>query len=124
MEAVEYAKIRKPFGKALASNQAIQFPLVELQTQCEMLRALIHKTAWQMDTYGAFSVSDKIYMCNFVANRLCCDAADQAMQVFADALPRFLRKFLPASGRLDVGRHLDQLSLVDAVVPDLDRAHL
>ena len=37
-------------------NQAIQFPLVELQTQCEMLRALIHKTAWAMDTYGAFSV--------------------------------------------------------------------
>ncbi len=46
-----------------------------------MLRALIHKTAWQMDTHGAFSVSDKISMCNFVANRLCCDAADLAMQV-------------------------------------------
>ena len=47
-ESVEYAKQRKPFGKALATNQAIQFPLVELQTQCEMLRALIHKTAWGM----------------------------------------------------------------------------
>ena len=79
--AVAYAKERKPFGKALATNQGIQFPLVELQTQCEMLRALIHKTAWQMDTYGAFSVSDKVSMCNFVANRLCCEAADRAMQV-------------------------------------------
>ena len=59
-EAVAYAKERKPFGKSLASNQAIQFPLVELQTQCEMVRALIHKTAWEMDTYGAFSVSDKV----------------------------------------------------------------
>ena len=48
--SVEYAKARKPFGKPLASNQAIQFPLVELQTQGEMLRALIHKTAWSMDT--------------------------------------------------------------------------
>ena len=54
-QAVEYAKVRAPFGKPLATNQAIQFPLVELQTQCEMLRALIHKTAWMMDTYGAFS---------------------------------------------------------------------
>jgi alkylation response protein AidB-like acyl-CoA dehydrogenase len=40
--SVEYAKVRAPFGKPLASNQAIQFPLVELHTQFEMLRALIH----------------------------------------------------------------------------------
>jgi acyl-CoA dehydrogenase len=80
-ESVAYAKVRKPFGKPLAVNQAIQFPLVELQTQCEMLRALVHKTAWMMDTYGAFSVSDKVSMCNYWSNRLCCEAADRAMQV-------------------------------------------
>jgi alkylation response protein AidB-like acyl-CoA dehydrogenase len=80
--AVEYANQRAPFGKKLSTNQGIQFPLVELQTQAEMLRALIHKTAWSMDQYGAFSVSDKVSMCNYVANRLCCDAADRAMQVF------------------------------------------
>jgi len=80
-ESVTYAKVRAPFGKPLAINQAIQFPLVELQTQCEMVRALIHKTAWMMDTYGAFSVSDKVSMCNYWANRLCCEAADRAMQV-------------------------------------------
>jgi acyl-CoA dehydrogenase len=80
-ESVAYAKERSPFGKPLATNQAIQFPLVELQTQCEMLRALIHKTAWQMDRDGAFSVSDKVSMCNYWSNRLCCDAADRAMQV-------------------------------------------
>ncbi len=80
-ESVEFAKQRKPFGKPLSSNQGIQFPLVELQTQCEMLRALIHKTAWQMDENGAFSVSDKVSMCNYWSNRLCCEAADRAMQV-------------------------------------------
>ena len=80
-ESIEYAKVRAPFGKPLATNQGIQFPLVELQTQCEMLRALIHKTAWSMDTYGAFSVSDKVSMCNYWGNRLCCEAADRAMQV-------------------------------------------
>ncbi len=80
-ESVQYAQERKPFGKPLATNQAIQFPLVELQTQCEMLRALIHKTAWMMDQYGAFSQSDKVSMCNYWANRLCCEAADRAMQV-------------------------------------------
>ncbi|MEM1434770.1 MAG: acyl-CoA dehydrogenase family protein [Pseudomonadota bacterium] len=80
-ESIQYAKERKPFGKALSTNQGIQFPLVELQTQCEMLRALIHKTAWQMDQHGAFSVSDKVSMCNYWSNRLCCEAADRAMQV-------------------------------------------
>jgi len=80
-ESVAYAKVRAPFGRPLATNQAIQFPLVELQTQCEMLRALIHKTAWMMDTQGPFSVSDKVSMCNYWSNRLCCEAADRAMQV-------------------------------------------
>jgi acyl-CoA dehydrogenase len=80
-ESVKYAMERKPFGKPLSSNQGIQFPLVELQTQCEMLRALIHKTAWLMDTDGAFSVSDKVSMCNYWSNRLCCEAADRAMQI-------------------------------------------
>jgi acyl-CoA dehydrogenase len=80
-ESVAYALERKPFGKPLAANQAIQFPLVELHTQCEMLRALIHKTAWLMDRDGPFSVSDKVSMCNYWANRLCCEAADRAMQV-------------------------------------------
>ena len=80
-ESVAYAKVRAPFGKPLATNQAIQFPLVELHTQCEMLRALIHKTAWSMDRYGAFSQSDRVSMCNYWSNRMCCEAADRAMQV-------------------------------------------
>ena len=80
-EAVKYARQRKPFGRPLATNQGIQFPLVDLQARCEMLRALIHKTAWLMDRDGAFSVSDKVSICNYQANRLCCEAADTAMQV-------------------------------------------
>jgi alkylation response protein AidB-like acyl-CoA dehydrogenase len=80
-ESVAYARERRPFGKPLATNQGIQFPLVELQTQCEMLRALIRQTAWQMDKYGVFSASRNVSMCNYWANRLCCEAADRAMQV-------------------------------------------
>jgi len=80
-ESVAYALARKPFGQPLAANQAIQFPLVELQTQCEMLRVLIHKTAWLMDRDGPFSASELVSMCNYWANRLCCEAADRAMQV-------------------------------------------
>ena len=84
-ESVKYARTRKPFGKALAENQAIQFPLVELATQCEMLRQLIRKTAWEMDRMPHEAIekelSDKISMCNYWGNRLVCEAADRAMQV-------------------------------------------
>ena len=84
-EAVKYARERKPFGKPLAVNQAIQFPLVELQTDAEMLRLLIYKTAAEMDSMSkpevALRLSDKVSMCNYKANRLVCNAADFAMQV-------------------------------------------
>jgi alkylation response protein AidB-like acyl-CoA dehydrogenase len=84
-ESVKYARERKPFGEALAKNQAIQWPLVELATQAEMLRLLIWKTAWEMDQMTKPEVekrlSDKVSMCNYWANRLCCEAADRAMQV-------------------------------------------
>jgi acyl-CoA dehydrogenase len=84
-QSVAYARARKPFGEELARNQGIQFPLVELATQIEMLRLLIRKTAWQMDQMPKPEVekrlSDKVSMCNYWANRLCCEAADRAMQV-------------------------------------------
>jgi butyryl-CoA dehydrogenase len=84
-ESVAYARRRKPFGRALAENQAIQWPLVELATQAEMLRLLIRKTAWEMDQATQEEIehklSDKVSMCNYWANRLCCEAADRAMQV-------------------------------------------
>jgi acyl-CoA dehydrogenase len=84
-EAVKYAKERKPFGKALAVNQAIQWPLVELHTEAEMLRTLIYKTAWEMDQIPkpevARKLSHKVAMCNYRANRLVCQAADRAMQI-------------------------------------------
>jgi acyl-CoA dehydrogenase len=84
-ESVRYARERKPFGKPLADNQAIQWPLVELATQVEMLRLLIRKTAWEMDRMDHKAIerdlSDKVSMCNYWANRLVCEAADRAMQV-------------------------------------------
>ncbi|KAK4580434.1 hypothetical protein LTR86_000637 [Recurvomyces mirabilis] len=84
-QSVQYAKQRQPFGKPLAANQAIQFPLVELATQCEMLRLLIRSTASGMDKMPHVEVEhkigDKVSMCNYWANRLCTEAADRAIQV-------------------------------------------
>ena len=84
-ESVAYARERETFGKPLSANQGIQFPLVELHAEAEMLRQLIYKTAHDMDQMPkrdvAKNLSDKIAICNYRANRLVCDAADRAMQV-------------------------------------------
>ncbi len=79
-QAVAFAKERAPFGKPLWLNQAVQFPLAELQTEAAMLRALIRETAWKMDRQHHMEVTDLVSMCNYRANRLVCQAADQAMQ--------------------------------------------
>ncbi|KAJ5682117.1 uncharacterized protein N7477_002057 [Penicillium maclennaniae] len=97
--SIERARSRKIWGegKMLADNQAIQFPVVELMTQVKMLRLLILKTSWEMDRVVATckssrvqhppwvaierELSDQVAMCNFWANRLCCQAADRAIQI-------------------------------------------
>lgn len=79
--SIGHAKVRRTFGVPLAHNQGIQFPLVELETQCSMLRAFVRQTAWRMDRYGPFSQSRDVSMCNYWSNRLCCEAADRAIQV-------------------------------------------
>ena len=79
-ESVKYANERITFGQPLSTRQAIQWPLVELQTECEMVRNLVYKTAWQLDSTDHMEISDKVAMCNYRANRLVCNAADQAIQ--------------------------------------------
>lgn len=80
--AVQYASDRKVFGKPLAVNQAVQWPLVELQTEAQMVRLLVYYAAAELDRNHHMEVSDKVSMANYRANRLVCEAADRAMQVF------------------------------------------
>ena len=49
------------------------------RARCSGRSSTRRRGAWIPD--GPLSQSDKVSMCNFVANRLCCDAADRAMQV-------------------------------------------
>ncbi len=81
--AVTRATERLTFGQPLARRQAVQWPLVELQTEAEMVRGLVRKAAWSLDRAGdPTEVGDLVSMANYRANRLVCDAADRAMQVF------------------------------------------
>jgi alkylation response protein AidB-like acyl-CoA dehydrogenase len=88
--AARYASERIVFGKPLSVNQAVQWPLVELQTEAQMVRLLVYYAAWHLDRPDPsaphargnhMEVSDKVSMANYRANRLVCEAADRAMQV-------------------------------------------
>jgi alkylation response protein AidB-like acyl-CoA dehydrogenase len=85
--SIAFTRERVVFGKPLADYQGIQWQLVELQTEAELVRSLLYRTAWEMDEHGGastsakMSVSDKVSMVNYRANRLACDAADRAIQV-------------------------------------------
>ncbi|RDW93808.1 acyl-CoA dehydrogenase family protein [Aspergillus mulundensis] len=82
-------------GRKLSEHQGIQFPVVELMTQVEMLRLLILRTSVRMDGIvgeceGTKDVpwvrierelSGEVAMCNYWANRLACQAADRAIQI-------------------------------------------
>lgn len=86
-ESVRYATERVIFDKPLAQYQGVQWQLVELHTEAELVRNTLYRTAWEMDQHGGasvgakMSVTDKVSMVNYRANRLACDAADRAMQV-------------------------------------------
>ncbi|KAL4911006.1 hypothetical protein BDW74DRAFT_172462 [Aspergillus multicolor] len=82
-------------GRKLSEHQGIQFPVVELMTQVEMLRLLILRTSVRMDDIvlecereGGVpwvriekELSGEVAMSNYWANRLACQAADRAIQI-------------------------------------------
>jgi alkylation response protein AidB-like acyl-CoA dehydrogenase len=80
--AVDYAGKHIVFGKPLSVNQAVQWPLAELQTEAQMVRLLVYYAAWHLDRNHHLEVSYKVSMAKYRANRLVCDAADRAMQIF------------------------------------------
>lgn len=84
-ESIKYARRRKPFGKELSTNQGIQFPIVELATQAEMLKLMILKTATQMDGMTQKEIEqdlgDKVSMCNVINSGLKAD-----MQLIGDSI--------------------------------------
>jgi acyl-CoA dehydrogenase len=79
--SIEYTEERKLFGQQMRDYQGVQWQLVELQTEAELVRNTIMKTAWEMDVHGKTAVSDKVSMVNVRGNQLACNAADRAMQI-------------------------------------------
>jgi alkylation response protein AidB-like acyl-CoA dehydrogenase len=69
-ESVKYAKQRRAFGKTISEFQAIQWMLVDMQTEIEAARGLVHYAAWLKDAHptrmGASASKAKLYASEMV----------------------------------------------------------
>ena len=55
--ALQYAKERRQFGKAIAEFQAIQFQLADMATEIDAGRQLVYKAAWLKDQGKDFALA-------------------------------------------------------------------
>lgn len=78
--ALDYAKTRRQFGKAIADNQGLQWILADMQKDITAARALIHRAAMVMDA-GLPATMD----CSIAK----CFAGDMAVQHTANAVQVF-----------------------------------
>jgi len=77
--SVRYAKIRKQFGQAIASFQAIQFMLADMAVEIEAGRNLVYKAAWLKDEGRDFSLHAA--MAKLYTGELSNRAVNTALQI-------------------------------------------
>ncbi len=76
--AVKYANERIVFGRPIAQNQAISFPLAEAHARLTAAEALIRKAAWRLDR--RLPVGEDANIAKYLAGEAGFFAADRAVQ--------------------------------------------
>jgi acyl-CoA dehydrogenase len=76
--AVKYANERVVFGRPIASNQGIAFPLAEAHARLTAAEALIRKAAWRLDR--RLPVGEDANIAKYLAGEAGFFAADRAVQ--------------------------------------------
>jgi acyl-CoA dehydrogenase len=103
--AVEHARTRTAFGKPLARNQGVAFPLADCKADIEAMRWLTYHLAWAVDT-GAEPMLDASIVKLYDTERAYA-VADRCLQVFGGT-------GLLKEGPLEhVLRHLRMLRVVE-----------
>jgi butyryl-CoA dehydrogenase len=80
-EALNYSKIRKQFGAAISSLQAIQHMLADMATQVEAARALVYNAAKVIDS-GEKNISRLSSMAKLFASDVAMKVTTDAVQIF------------------------------------------
>lgn len=77
-DTIDYARDRKAFGQSILDNQVVHFRLAELQTEVELLRALVYDS---VEGYvNGDDVTRKASMAKLKAGRLAREVTDSCLQ--------------------------------------------
>jgi len=77
--SLEYAKVRKAFGKEIAQHQAIQFKLADMATEIEAARLLIYKAAQLKDAHENYDLASS--MAKVFASEVAMKTTVEAVQI-------------------------------------------
>jgi alkylation response protein AidB-like acyl-CoA dehydrogenase len=77
--ALEYAKERRAFGKAIIENQAIAFMLADIATEIDATRLLVRRAAWLARNGGYTNAEGS--MSKLKAGRVAVWATERAIQI-------------------------------------------
>lgn len=78
--ALQYARERKQFGRAIADFQAMQFKLADMETNTQAARAFLYEAARRLDEQAPDAVGFCAMAKRFVTDA-CFEVANQALQV-------------------------------------------
>ena len=78
--ALDYAKTRKQFGKAIVENQGLQWMLADMKKDITAARALVHRAAMTMDSGLPATMDCAIAKC--FAGDIAVQHAANAVQIF------------------------------------------
>jgi alkylation response protein AidB-like acyl-CoA dehydrogenase len=82
-EAVQHARTRTAFGRPLAANQGVSFPLAECKAEIEAMRWMTYHLAWATDQGGpAGSLMLDSSIAKFYCTERAYAVADRCLQVF------------------------------------------
>ena len=78
--ALEYAKGRKQFGRAIVENQAIAFKLADMRTRLDAARLLVWRASWMAATHVPFTAGEGS-MSKLFAGEAAVHITEEAIQI-------------------------------------------
>jgi alkylation response protein AidB-like acyl-CoA dehydrogenase len=78
--ALDYARERKQFGRAIGNFQSIAHMLADMQTEVEAARSLMYRAAWMVD--AGQNAMNEINMAKLFASEVYVKVANLGMQIY------------------------------------------
>src|SRR6187200_854531 len=80
---LQYATERSAFGREIGKFQVTRHKFAEMATKIEACRQLVYTTAWRFAN-GEYPVRE-ISMAKLLASQMCCEVADECLQIHGGA---------------------------------------